>query len=701
MSSFQIAHDLPGRMRIRYGRDIFTKIQGEILKRDLSDWSMIQNVEVNSITGSVLITYVKDERESLLNKLNEVDIAYLKEADATGIVLHEQSKEVQAMNREYTIRFIKIIGKRYFIRWFLPTGIGNVLTVYKSIRFIKDGLQSLAQMKVNVPVLDAASISVSLLQRNFKVAGNIMMLLNISDLLEDYTRKKTTLELSESLSIQFDKVWIFEDELEQEIPMNQLKKGDIVVVQTGSMIPVDGEIDDGEAMVNEASFTGEPLSRRVKKEDTVFAGTLIEEGKLFIKVRNLQDESRIQNIVKMIDTNESLKASIQAKAEHLADSIVPFSFIGFFGVLALTRNVTRATSVLMVDYSCAIRLSTSISIISAMLEASSNNVLVKGGKYLEAVKDADVIVFDKTGTLTNANPNVKKVTPLNGYTRDEVLRIAACLEEHFPHSVANAIVTQAKKEGIVHEEEHAKVEYIIAHGIATSLHGKHTVIGSDHFIFEDEGVERTPEIEAIVSDLEKEGAGSMIYLAIDSRLAGIISIYDPIKKEAISVIQNLRKLGIQKVVMLTGDCKNAAQAVAKELGVDDYRSSILPEGKAEYIRSLKEEGHTVIMVGDGINDTPALSTADVSVSMQDSSDLARELADVTLVSSNLNELITLRKLSMNLFNRIYSNYRMIVGLNSSLIALGALGIITPSMSSLLHNGSTFTISAISTRKYLD
>ncbi len=701
MSSFTIAHDLPGRMRIRYGRDIFTKIQGEILKRDLSNWSMIQNVEVNSITGSVLITYTNDQRESLLNQLNDIDISYLKEADTSGIVLHEQSQEVKAINHEYTMRFVKIIGKRYLIRWFLPTGIGNALTIYKSIRFVKEGLRSLAQMKVNVPVLDAASISVSLLQRNFNVAGNIMMLLNISDLLEDYTRKKTTLELSQSLSIQFDKVWVLENGLEREIPMDQLNKGDIVIVQTGSMIPVDGEIEDGEAMVNEASFTGEPLSRRVKKEDTVFAGTLIEEGKLFIKVRNLQEESRIQNIVKMIDTNESLKASIQAKAEHLADSIVPFSFIGFFGVLALTRNVTRATSVLMVDYSCAIRLSTSISIISAMLEASSRNVLVKGGKYLEAVKDADVIVFDKTGTLTNANPNVKKVTPLNGYTRDEVLRIAACLEEHFPHSVANAIVAQAKKEGIVHEEEHAKVEYIIAHGIATSLHGKHAVIGSDHFIFEDEGIEKTPEIEKIVSELEKEGAGSMIYLAIDSKLVGIISIYDPIKKEAVSVIRNLRNLGIQKVVMLTGDCKNAAQAVACELGVDDYRSSILPEGKAEYIRSLKEEGHTVIMVGDGINDTPALSTADVSVSMQDSSDLARELADVTLVSSNLNELITLRKLSTHLFDRIHSNYRLIVGFNSSLIALGALGIITPSMSSLLHNGSSFTISALSTRKYLN
>lgn len=700
MSTFTIAHDIPGRIRIRYGKDVFSPLQGEVLKRDLSNWSMIHSVEVNSITGSVLMLYDQAQRGSLLDQLHALDLHYLKDADTTGIVIHSQTPEVKAMNHEYKNRFIKIIGKRYFIKWFLPTGIGNAITVFKSFHFLLEGLKSLSQLKINVPLLDATSIGVSLLQRNYSIAGNIMMLLNISDLLEDYTRKKTKLELSQSLSIQFDKVWIFEDGIEREIPMAELKRGDIVISQMGAMIPIDGEIVQGEAMVNEASFTGEPLSRRVVKDDTVFAGTLVEEGKLFIRVRNLQDESRISNIVKMIDTNESLKASIQAKAEHLADSIVPFSFIGFFGILALTRNITRATSVLMVDYSCAIRLSTSISVISAMLEASNRNVLVKGGKYLEAVKDADVIVFDKTGTLTNANPQVKKVTPLNGYSREEVLRIAACLEEHFPHSVANAIVNQAKIEGLVHEEEHAKVEYIIAHGIATSLQGKHTVIGSDHFIFEDEGINKTEYLKEIIDSLESEGAGSMIYLAIDNEIAGIISIYDPLKNEAKQVIHDLKNLGVKKVVMLTGDCDNAARAVAHELELDDYKSSILPEGKAAYIQSLKDDGHIVIMVGDGINDTPALSTADVSVSMQDSSDLARELADVTLVSSNLNELVTLRRLSKNLFDRIYANYRFIVAFNSSLIALGAIGLISPNTSSLLHNGSTFAIAATCTRNYL-
>ena len=693
MSSFTIAHDIPGRMRIRYGKNKFSSVQGEVLKKDLYAWPMIESVEVNNVTGSVLMLYDKAQKGLLLNKLKDLDIQYLQNADTSSIVVHSQSPEAIAMNREYMNRFFKIIGKRYFIKWFLPMGLGNAITIYKSIHFIKEGLASLFQCKINVPLLDATSIGVSLIQKNYTIAGNIMML-------EDYTRKKTKLELSNSLSIQFDKVWILEDGVEQEIAMSKLQKGDVVISQMGSMIPIDGEVVDGEAMINESSFTGEPLSKHVKKNDTVFAGTLVEEGKLFIRVRNLQSESRISNIVKMIDTNESLKASIQAKAEHLADSIVPFSFLGFFGVLALTRNVTRATSVLMVDYSCAIRLSTSIAVISAMLEASKRNVLVKGGKYLEAIKDADVIVFDKTGTLTNANPTVKKVVPLNGYTRDEVLRIAACLEEHFPHSVANAIVNQAKKEGLIHEEEHAKVEYIIAHGIATSLYGKRAIIGSDHFIFEDEGIPKTEELNETIGSLESEGAGSMIYLAINNQVCGIISIYDPIKDEAKQVIRNLKTLGITKVVMLTGDCDSAAKAVAHELDLDDYRASVLPEDKAAYIQMLKDHGHTVIMVGDGINDTPALSTADVSISMQDSSDLARELADVTLVSSNLNELVILRKLAVDLFERIHANYRFIVAFNSSLIGLGALGLMSPNTTSLLQNGSTFAIAASSTRNYL-
>ncbi len=454
-------------------------------------------------------------------------------------------------------------------------------------------------------------------------------------------------------------------------------------------------------MINEASFTGEPLSRRVSEGSSVFAGTLIEEGTLYVKVRNLQNESRIANIVNMINSNESLKAGIQSKAEHLADAIVPFSFLGFFGLWAWTRNLTRATALLMVDYSCAIRLSTSISIISAMREATQRSIMVKGGKYLEAMVNADCIVFDKTGTLTNASPQVKKVVPMEGYTREEVLKIAACLEEHFPHSVANAIVRQAELEGLEHLEEHAKVEYIIAHGIATSLKGKHTVIGSEHFVFEDEGVVKDEPVKAAIHQLECEGASTLIYLAIGSQLAGIIAIYDPLKPEAAKVIRQLRDQGFKQIIMLTGDCQNAAKAIADELQLDDYRYGMLPEEKAAYIETLKQQGHCVVMVGDGVNDTPALSSADVSISMQDSSDLARELSDITLVSSNLEEIIALRQLSTRLFSRIHNNYTTIISFNTTLIVLGALGLLTPNMSSLLHNSSTFLISSAATRPLLN
>ena len=698
MSNFTIAHDIPGRMRIRYGKNIFTSIQGEVLKNDLYAWPMIESVEVNNVTGSVLMLYDKAQKGLLLNKLKDLDIQYLQNADTSSIVVHSQSPEAIAMNREYMNRFFKIIGKRYFIKWFLPMGLGNAITLFKSVHFLKQGLNSLLQCKINVPLLDATSIGVSLIQKNYTIAGNIMMLLNISDLLEDYTRKKTKLELSNSLSIQFDKVWILEDGVEQEIAMSKLQKGDVVISQMGSMIPIDGEVVDGEAMINESSFTGEPLSKHVKKNDTVFAGTLVEEGKLLIRVRNLQDESRISNIVKMIDTNESLKASIQAKAEHLADSIVPFSFLGFFGVLALTRNVTRATSVLMVDYSCAIRLSTSIAVISAMLEASKRNVLVKGGKYLEAIKDADVIVFDKTGTLTNANPTLKKVVPLNGYTRDDVLRIAACLEEHFPHSVANAIVNQAKKEGLIHDEEHAKVEYIIAHGIATSLYGKRAIIGSDHFVFEDEKCTIPEGKEKLYEQLP--GECSHLYMAINRKLAAVVCIEDPLREEAQRVISELKSKGI-KVVMMTGDSDRTAKVIAEKVGVDEYFSEVLPEDKASFIEKEKADGRKVIMIGDGINDSPALSASDIGIAISDGAEIAREIADVTIGADNLEEIVVLKNLSDRLMERIHNNYRSIVGINTCLIAGGVMGIFPPTTSALLHNTSTLLISLQSMKDLLD
>ena len=664
MISFTIAHDIPGRMRIRYGKDVFSPVEGEVLKRDLSNWTMIHSVEVNSITGSVLMQYDATCKDTLLKKLHNLNLGYLKEADTSDIVFRSQTPEVKAMNAEYKRRFFKIIGKRYFIRWFLPTGIGNAITIYKSLGFIKEGLKSLSQMKVNVPLLDATSIGVSLLQKNFNIAGNIMMLLNISDLLEDYTRKKTNLELSQSLSIQFDKVWIYADGVEQEIPMAKLQKGDIVVSQMGAMIPIDGEVVDGEAMVNEASFTGEPLSRRVVKEDTVFAGTLIEEGKLFIKVRNLQDESRISNIVKMIDTNESLKASIQAKAEHLADSIVPFSFFGFFGILALTRDVTRATSVLMVDYSCAIRLSTSISVISAMLEASNRNVLVKGGKYLEAVKDADVIVFDKTGTMTQG---VFEVAGIHHATipEEKLLEYAAMAESYSTHPISKSLLKAYGN--TIDKSRIENVEEISGHGVKAVMDGVQVLAGNDKLM----KMYNIPYQEC-------HSVGTIVHMAIDGKYAGHIVISDMLKPHAKEAIEALKKAGIKQTVMLTGDVKSVADKVASELHIDKVYSELLPQdkvNKVEELLSLKQPKENLAFVGDGINDAPVLSRADIGIAMGAlGSDAAIEAADIVLMDDDPLKISKAIKIAKKCIHIVYENIYFAIGIKLVCLILGAIGI---------------------------
>ena len=678
MLEYQIVHDIPGRMRIRYGRYRFSRNKALALHFALSKWDMVESADVNERTGSILFTYSVDQRDALIDKINSLDIPHFD--DTLYEKLIKENKYLidhRDINDQYIGKFTGIIVRRYASKWFLPLPIRNILTIYHTIQYVKEGLDSLVHKRIDVPVLDATSISVSLLSGQWNTARNIMFLLNISSLLEDYTKKTTSLQLKETLSVN------------------------IVVVQTGSMVPVDGEVMNGEAMINESSFTGEPLSKMVKQGSSVFAGTVVEEGKIYIKVRNLQLESRINKIVDMIDTNESLKAGIQSGAEHLADAIVPYSFVAFFGLLLATRNLTRASSVLLVDYSCAIKLSTSISIISAMQEAGRHSVMVKGGKYLEAMDQADTIVFDKTGTLTNAQPFVQKVTPTGNYTRDEVLRIAACLEEHFPHSVANAIVKQASLEQLHHEEEHAEVKYIIAHGIATIYRDQRAVIGSDHFVFEDEHITKTEEIETLINNLQSEGASSLIFLAIGGELAGIISIYDPLKPEAKETIQNLRSSGFKNIIMLTGDSENAAKHIAEELNIDGYLAGVLPEDKANYVKKLKDEGHTVVMVGDGVNDTPALSCADVSISLQDSSDIARELADVTLTSSSLEEIVVFKQLSALLMKRIKRNYTRIVTLNTGLILLGMFGILPASTTSLIHNGSTFIFAMSSSTSLLE
>lgn len=597
MLEYRIVHDIPGRMRIRYGHYRFSRNKALALHFALCKWDMVESADVNERTGSILFTYSVDQRDALIDKINSLDIPHFDDAPYEKIIKENKYLiDHRDINDQYIGKLTGIIARRYASKWFLPLPIRNVLTIYHTIQYVKEALDSLVHKRIDAPVLDATSISVSLLSGQWGTARNIMFLLNISSLLEYYTKKTTSLQLKKTLSVNIDKVWVLEEGKEKQIPTTHLQKEDIVVVQTGSMVPVDGEVVNSETMINESSFIGEPLSKMVKQGSSVFAGTVVEEGKIYIKVRNLQLESRINKIVNMIDTNESLKAGIQSGAEHLADAIVPYSFVAFFGLLLATRNLIRASSVLLVDNSCAIKLSISISVISAMQEVGRHSVMVKGGKYLEAMDQADTIVFDKSGTLTNAQPFVQKVTPVGNYTREEVLRIAACLEEHFPHSVANAIVKQASLEQLHHEEEHAEVKYIIAHGIATIYRDQRAIIGSDHFVFEDEHITKTEEIETLIKNLQSEGASSLIFLAIGGEPAGIISIYDPLKPEAKEAIMNLRSSGFKNIIMLTGDSENAAKHIAEELNIDGYLVGVLPEDKAEYVKKLKDEGHIVVIV---------------------------------------------------------------------------------------------------------
>ena len=525
-----------------------------------------------------------------------------------------------------------------------------------------------------------------------------MFLLQISELLEDYTRERTKLALSEQLALNIDYVWLLDNGTEIKVPFSEVQVGDKVVVRAGNVIPFDGTVCDSEAMVNQATMTGESQPVHKKDGDSVFAGTTVEMGEITVCVRSLSDGSRLQKIIGLIDESENLKAGIQSRAEHLADAIVPYSFPAFFLALALTGSLRRALCVLMVDFSCAIKLSTPVSVISAMREAAETGALVKGGKYLEILSEADAIVFDKTGTLTNANPEVTDVIAFNGFERDYVLRTAACLEEHFPHSVAAAVVNKAREEGLLHEEEHAKVEYLVAHGIATDYNGKRAIIGSGHFVFEDENVPLSDEQKRLIE--ERADGNSAIFLAIGGVLAGMLLIDDPVRDNAKTIIHDLRKLGIGHICMLTGDSEAAAKRVSESLGLDMHRSQVLPEDKSSFVKELQEQGHKVIMVGDGVNDTPALAAADVSVAMCGGSDIAREVADISLCEDDIANLVTLRKLSMELMKRISGNYRFIVGFNAGLIVSGVAGIISPATSALLHNTSTMLISAKSMTKLI-
>lgn len=688
---FKIVYDRDNLLRVRLGKNVFTPEQGYGLSRLLSEKEGIQTVKVSSVNGSIFIKYAC-EKLQVLKILANIKRSDLVEAEPTP---DELSNETDS---RYINKIIKKVATRYLCKAFLPLPLHLVKIGYEALPFVVKGLDSLVHLRLDVDLLDATSIAVTLSQGMFGPAGSIVFLLGLSEILEDYTIEKTKHTLEKSLMLNINKVWIkTEDDAEVQIPFSELREGDKVIVRSGIIIPADGTIVEGEAAINEATMTGESLAVHKDIGKKVYAGTIVEDGSIVMNVDELNEKTRINQIIDLIESSDKAKASIESKAVSLADSIVPWNFAVTLLTYIITRDPIKAIAALTVDYSCSIKLATPISIISAMREASEREIVVKGGRYLEAYAEADTIIFDKTGTLTKSQPHVANYISLGRLSDDEFLRQAACLEEHFPHSVATAIVQRAKELGLDHGEElHSEVEYVVAHGIATTLYGKRTVLGSRHFVIEDENVEITPENEKIIR--ENADKYSIIYFAIDGKLEGIICIDDPPREEAKTVLGQLRKLGVNDIIMLTGDSENAAHTTAELLGLDHYKSQVLPEDKASIVEQIKAKGKRVIMVGDGINDSPALSAADVSVAMKDSSDLAREVADITLLRPTLEDLVTMRIISQQMLDLINRNYKYIVTFNTLFMAMGLTGIITPSLTSVLHNGSTLLIGIDSASK---
>lgn len=602
------------------------------------------------------------------------------------------------MNEEYKERLITKTVLHYGSKLFLPMPVRAVITSVKSVKYIWKGIRCLAHGRLEVPVLDATAISVSVFRKDFATAGSVMFLLGIGEIIEEWTHKKSVGDLARSMSLNVKKVWLKREDQEILVKSSEVQPGDEIIVHMGNVIPFDGEVSDGEGMVNQASLTGEAMPVRRVSGQSVYAGTVLEEGELQIRVKAVTGSTRYEKIVSMIEDSEKLKSSVEGKAEHLADRLVPYTLLGTGAAWLLTRNVTRTLSVLMVDFSCALKLAMPITVLSAIREAGENHITVKGGKFLEAVADADTIVFDKTGTLTKATPTVKDVVVFGEYPKEEALRIAACLEEHFPHSMAKAVVDAAKERNLSHEEMHSKVEYIVAHGISSYINDKKVVIGSSHFVFEDEECTIDPQYQDRYDTLPPEY--SHLYLAIEHKLAAVICIEDPLREEAAEMVKSLKAAGITKVVMMTGDSERTAAAIAKRVGVDEYYAEVLPEDKANFVEKEKSEGRKVIMIGDGINDSPALSAADAGIAISDGAEIAREIADITIAADDLREVVTLKLLSNLMLKRIHRNYRSIVGINSGLIVLGVTGMIQPTMSALLHNTSTLLISLRSMRNLL-
>lgn len=688
---FIIKHEIPGRMRIHIVQKRMSYEQADTLQYFLLNTPNVEDVKVYERTADVAIRYT-GSRANLIQLLKQFQYESVVVPEA---ILESSGRE---MNAKYQEKLMTKVLMRVGGKLLIPAPVRTIWIGIQAVKYICEGMKSLRSRKLEVAVLDATAIAVSLARGDMKTAGSVMFLLGIGEILEEWTHKKSVKDLARSMSLDITQVWLIREEGEVLIPAKQIQPGDEVRVHMGNVIPFDGIVIEGEAMVNQSSMTGE--SAPVKKEvhGYVYAGTVIEEGELSIRVKEVMGSTRFEKIVAMIEESEKLKSGLESKAEHLADKLVPYTLVGTMLTWLLTRDITKALAVLMVDFSCALKLAMPLSVLSAIREARMHSITVKGGKYMEAIAEATTIVFDKTGTLTKACPTVKEVVSFCEMEEKELLRIAACLEEHFPHSMAKAVVDAAKKQGLEHEEMHSKVEYIVAHGISSTLDEKRIIIGSHHFVFEDEGCEILEEYQEKLAKLPVEC--SYLYLAIEKKLAAVICIEDPVREEAAEVIAELRKIGINRIVMMTGDSERAALTVAKRVGVDEYYSEVLPEDKARFVEKERGKGNTVIMIGDGINDSPALSAANVGIAISDGAEIAREIADVTISADHLYEIVTLKKLSNYLMKRIQKNYHSIVGINATLILLGVGGMIQPTTSALLHNTSTLAISLLGMQNLL-
>ena len=689
---FIVKHEINGRLRIHVVQKRMTYTEADTLSWFLSNQKNVTDVKVYERTADAVICYV-GTREEVLNLLKEFSY------ENTKLPEHVAAGSGRELNAVYQEKLVMKTVLHYGSKLFLPMPVRAVITSVKSVKYIWHGIRCLMHGKIEVPVLDATAISVSVFRRDYATAGSVMFLLGIGEIIEEWTHKKSVGDLARSMSLNVNKVWLKRNEQEILVKSSDIEPGDHVVIRMGNVIPFDGEVVVGEGMLNQASLTGESLPVRRSKGQSVFAGTVLEEGEIEVLVKAVSGSTRFEKIVTMIEDSEKLKSSVEGKAEHLADRLVPYTLLGTGAVWLLTRNITKTLSVLMVDFSCALKLAMPITVLSAIREAGENNITVKGGKFLEAVADADTIVFDKTGTLTKATPTVKEIVAFSEYSENDLLRIAACLEEHFPHSMAKAVVDAAKERHLSHEEMHSKVEYVVAHGISSSIDDKKVLIGSSHFIFEDEGCTIPSEYQDRYDSLKPEY--SHLYLAIEKQLVAVICIEDPLREEAVEMVRDLKKAGIRKVVMMTGDSERTAAAIAKRVGVDEYYAEVLPEDKANFVEKEKSEGRKVIMIGDGINDSPALSAADAGIAISDGAEIAREIADITIAADDLREVVTLKLLANAMMKRIHMNYRNIVGINSGLILLGVTGIVQPTVSALLHNASTLMISLGSMKNLLD